>query len=314
MNYLVTGANGYVGRNLVKFLVKNFECINLIAMTRNESDLAYFENLNVVHQLACYDDLEKMISILDDVDVVFHVAADLKNWSIDKDNLDFNISSTEMLLKAVEKTKVSKFIYVSTEAVLLSKSSLKNINSLTPYPIKNLGVYSQSKKIAEKLVLEQSKLGCDFISIRPRMVWGRDNTTIYPKLIKALKSGMFIWINKGEYLTSTTHIDNLCIGLYNASIYGESGRAYFITDGEPIYFKRFIEILTKHDGIKLPKLSINFYVALIIAYVVEFAWKLFKKKSTPPIMISQLYLTGREVTINDTQSFKDLNYKPIKFF
>ncbi len=69
------------------------------------------------------------------------------------------------------------------------------------------------------------------MAVRPRFVWGRDDTTALPALVEAARSGQTAWIEGGDYLTSTTHIDNLCHGVDLALRLGQGGEVYFLADG-----------------------------------------------------------------------------------
>ena len=42
--------------------------------------------------------------------------------------------------------------------------------------------------------------------VRPRFIWGRGDTSVFPKIAEAVKAGKFRWIGGGRYLTSTCHV------------------------------------------------------------------------------------------------------------
>lgn len=89
--------------------------------------------------------------------------------------------------------------------------------------------------------------------MRPRLIWGRDDTLVLAAFVDACKTGRFKWIDKGAYLTSTVHVRNVCEGMVLAAERyrwmvrlcclahtmqrGEQGEAYFLTDGAPRTFR-----------------------------------------------------------------------------
>jgi nucleoside-diphosphate-sugar epimerase len=72
----------------------------------------------------------------------------------------------------------------------------------------------------------------DVIVVRPRFVWGRDDTTALPQLVEAARSSKLVWIDGGQYRTSRSHIDNVAEGVVCAPRRGCGGQVYFIVDVE----------------------------------------------------------------------------------
>lgn len=306
LNILVTGATGYVGRNLVKFLLSKKH--KVIACSRLKRDEYKFSNYCCEHRILDYSNVNNLQRQLEDVDIVFHVAAELRNWGRQANKNNFNLYGTKNLLEA-SKGQVRRFIFVSTEAVLLGRKPMVNMSDQTPYPTNPIGIYASSKQAAERMVLSIEPSIMECISVRPRMIWGRDDTTIKPKLLDAISRGRFLWIDNGNYLTSTTHIDNLCEGLYLAAKFGVPRRAYFITDGEPILFSEFVMYqLRGYSGV-VTKLSLPRKFVLALAILIEFIWKIMQFESHPPLMLSQVYLTGSPVTLDDSLARTELGYQ-----
>ncbi|WIE41828.1 NAD-dependent epimerase/dehydratase family protein (plasmid) [Agrobacterium tumefaciens] len=101
-------------------------------------------------------------------------------------------------------------IHLSTESVLATGKPLVNVDETMLLPLKPAGGYSRTKAVAERIALAANADDFAVVVLRPRFVWGRDDTTALPALTEAVKSGKFAWISGGTYLTSTTHIGNLC--------------------------------------------------------------------------------------------------------
>ena len=105
-------------------------------------------------------------------------------------------------------------------------------------------------------MLEESRDGLEAMIVRPRFVWGRGDTTLLPLLVEGTRSGQFRWVGGGRHLTSTTHIDNTVEGLLLAAEHGRGGRAYFVTDGQPVVFRDFVSELIATQGVTPPKGSV----------------------------------------------------------
>lgn len=307
---LVTGAAGYVGRNLIAYLCARGH--DVIACTRNVNDAKRFSAFTCRHRVLDYSSVERLRNQLSDVDVIFHAAADLRNWGQQTQDENFNVIGTRYLLDAASG-RVRRFVLVSTEAVLLGTQSLESLSEKTPYPSRTIGQYAVSKQAAERMVLATNPATMECVSVRPRMIWGRDDTTILPKLTKAVSCGRFLWIDHGNYQTSSTHIDNLCEGLYLAAQLGRPGQSYFITDGVPITFREFVlHQLREHEG-PITNRSLPRPVALVLARFVESIWRLLGLDFAPPIMRSQVYLTGSPVIVDDSLARSELGYRGKSF-
>jgi len=68
------------------------------------------------------------------------------------------VTGTINLLNAAKEAKVKRFVYCSTEAVLIGGPTLSNVDETWPYPTKPLGPYSITKGQAEKEVFLKLKL------------------------------------------------------------------------------------------------------------------------------------------------------------
>ena len=98
-------------------------------------------------------------------------------------------------------------------------------------------LYCSTKALAEIRVQAAAGPELETVVLRPRMVWGRGDTTLLPELVAAVEAGRFAWIGGGRHRTDTTHVDNVVEGRLLTAERGRSGEAYFVTDGGPVVFR-----------------------------------------------------------------------------
>ena len=173
MKILVTGSQGFIGKELVKELKK--EKNEVI-----EFDLIKGQNLLN----------EEHLELLKGVETVIHLAAELdENKSLEELNT-VNVKGTEKLLEKCVKFKVKKFIYLSSTGVMgnISKQAdeLTELNPLTKY--------EKSKAEAEKKVNEFQEL-IPITILRSALVLGPNK---YWKEIVSLVKKNFPLIGNGE--------------------------------------------------------------------------------------------------------------------
>ena len=82
-------------------------------------------------------------------------------------------------------------------------------------------------------------------------------------------AGRFRWIEGGRYLTSATHVGNVCEGLIRAAERGRGGEIYFVTDGKPVEFRRFVSSMLDTQQVRPSNRSLPRPVARAVAAAVE---------------------------------------------
>ena len=310
MKIFISGVTGYVGRNLAK----HFALTNDVAgLSRDLGKSSALEELGIkifkgdLHA----DNLAKGLA---DCDVLIHAAADTDHKNISKNQYDTNVVGTELLLNAAKAAGVKKFIHISTESVLLTGKILHQATENTPYPTNSVGSYSETKRLAEELALQASTDEFNVIVLRPRFIWGRDDTTAAPHILNAVKSGQFAWIDGGAYNTSTTHIGNLCVGVECAISRGSSGEIYFLSDDDDKPFKDMISALIEAYGYVVPTKSIPRAVLLFIAKLDNLRRKFLPKGKPLPITMQEFSTSAVEVTLDITKAKTELGYNPVISF
>ena len=279
MKIFITGASGFVGGAIAKALVKNHE---VFAMARSEKSATKIIDLGVTPVLCSLNYVNK-----EDVkgyDLIIHAAAYVEAWGTRKQYWDINVEGTKQLLAMAKSANVKKFIHISSEATLFYGQEMNNIDETYLYPKKTPYLYSETKAAAEKLVVAANQEGLfETVVLRPRMIWGPNDQTILPELIKLINKGSFMWINKGKAKTSTVHISNLVHAIKLAIKKGKGGEIYFITDDEIVSFKSFLTNLLNTQDIIPPNKSISGKIASFIALLLEKIWRSFHLNGEPPI-------------------------------
>lgn len=303
----VTGGSGFVGRNLIRHLRARGETVRALARSETAA-----QAVHAVGAEAAMGDLQDFRALRDGLstcDVVYHAAAEVNEWGPRERYHEINVVGTQNLLTAARAAGVKKFVHVSTEAVLCDGSPLMSLQEDRPLPADPLPRYPQSKGQAEKVVLEANSPQMETVVVRPRLIWGAGDTSLLPKLTQAVKAGRFMWVNGGHFLTSTTHVDNVCEGLMLAADKGRGGQVYFVTDGAPAEFRDFIGKLLATQGVDAGSKSVPHFVALAFATVCEWLWDAFKLRGVPPASRMMVRLGGEEVTVNDGKARRELGYE-----
>jgi nucleoside-diphosphate-sugar epimerase len=302
----VTGGSGFVGRNLIRHLRRRGD--EVLALARSSGSAHVVDDLGAVPVTGDLDDAAAMQKGMAGCDVVFHVAALAAEWGPRDEFQRFNVGGTANALAAARGAGVRKFIHVGTEAALCDGTPLLDVDETRPLPARPLPRYPHTKAEAEKLVRAANSPQLQTVVVRPRFIWGNDDTSVLAALVAAVKAGRFMWMDGGRYPTSTTHVDNVCEALLLAAAKGKGGEVYFVTDGAPVELRSFVTQLLATQGVDPGGKSVPRWFVRLLAGAGEWVWETFGLKGEPPATRMAVHLFGEPVTVNDAKARRELGY------
>ena len=293
----VTGGSGFVGRNLIRALRERG--VTVRALARSDASAAAVASLGAEPVRADLLDVQR--EHIGTCDTVFHAAAFVGDWGALKAARRLNVDGTRAVLDAAGDATV---VHVSTESVLIGGPPLVNADETWPYPKRPLGVYAITKGEAERLAVSRGA-----IVVRPRFIWGNDDSTLLPAFVEATEKKMLRWFAGGEYLTSTCHVDNCVHGMLLAAERGAAGEIYFLTDGEPVSFRWIVSEMLRSQGVEPPTGTMPRSLARVVAAVGEMACKVLPGR--PPLTRYVVRVIGESVTVSDAKARQELGYQPV---
>jgi nucleoside-diphosphate-sugar epimerase len=305
MRAFVTGGSGFVGRELIRALRARGDEVR--ALSRSEKADA---TLREVGAEPVRGDLDgELVPGMTGCDVVFHAAAKVEDWGPREEFLRINVEGTRRVVDAARKAGVKRLVHVSTEAQFVGGPPLIDIDETCPRPERPMGIYPESKGMAEAVAIGANGGGLETIAIRPRFVWGRGDSTLLPQMVQVVRSGQWAWIAGGHYLTSTCHVRNVAEGALCAADRGRGGEAYFLTDGPPVEFRGFITAMIETQGVTPGTRSLPRWAAYAGGALCEGLWSVLPLKGRPPLTRSIVKLIGEQVTVVDGKARRELGYE-----
>ncbi len=308
MKAFVTGGSGFVGRYMIQMLRDRGD--EVIALARSEQAAKQVTQLGAKAVRGDLLDEEVMIHGMRDCDVVFHIAGFLSIWGEYKAFYETNVIGTECTLAAAQRAKVSCFVQIGAAASVFDRQSVSQMDESYPLKQPKFSPYIATKSLAEQRVIAANQPGFRTAVVRPSWIWGNGDHVL-PQLVKAVKTGQFIWIDQGKYSYMTTHVVNVCYGAILAAERSPGGQAYFLSDGDVVQFRRWVTTLLQIAGVQPGHLSIPRWVAWNVAGLMEVIWSIAKRKDIPPITRTMVRLIGQELTFTDRKAREELGYAPI---
>jgi nucleoside-diphosphate-sugar epimerase len=305
----VTGGSGFIGGRLVERLVAEGHPVRALARSKaSEERVAALGAEPVRGDIA---DRASLANATAGAGVAFHLAAHLGEWGPWADFERGNVEGTGNVLAACAEAGVRRFVHCGTEAALMAGEPLIHVDETAPLRPDSRAPYPATKARAELEVREANREGFETVTLRPRFVWGKGDTTLLPEMVETVEAGKWAWVGGGRNVTDTTHVDNVVEGLLLAAEKGRPGEAYFVTDGEPVVFREFVTSLLETQGVEPPDRSLPDWTAAPLARIAEAAWKVLPLQGEPPMTTFRSWLLTQECTIDISKARTELGYKPI---
>lgn len=304
----ITGGSGYVGRNVVRHFVAQGVEVHALARSAQAGQCLHALGAKPVEA----DLFSAQLPLaMQGCDALVHAAADTQHGLASRNQHLVNVEGTRRVLAAAAQAQVARVVHISTESVLLDGRALVHADESHPYPLRPAGGYSASKIEAEQIALAAARQGLHVCVLRPRFVWGRDDTTALPQLLQAVDAGKFAWVGTGRYRTSTTHIGNLVHGIERALLAGEAGQCYFIADADVVEFRTFISDLLATQGRCASGKSVPRWLVYRLASVCEGIAPWLGGRWQPPVTRQALATSAVEVSLNIDKARNSLGYAPV---
>jgi nucleoside-diphosphate-sugar epimerase len=305
----VTGGSGFIGGRLIARLVREGTAVR--ALARSEAAAEAVAGLGAEPVRGDLSDRESLEAAGAGAEVAFHLAAHLGDWGAWEEFEQGNVAGTENALAACAAAGVRRFVHCGTEAALMAGEPLVNVDEAAPLRPDSPAPYPATKARAELAVRRANRGDFETLTVRPRFVWGRGDTTLLPEMAATIRQGKWAWIGGGRNVTDTAHVDNVAEGLLLAAERGRAGEAYFVTDDEPVVFREFVTAMLQTQGIEPPDRNLPAWTARPLAAISETAWRLLPLKGDPPMTTFRAWLLTQECTIDISKAKRELGYAPI---
>ncbi len=261
MKVLVTGGAGFIGKHLVKFLLKKNYSVTIFDNFSNSTK----ESISHLIQIGARVIEEDIVNPQDIVnatrnqDIVIHLAAKISvSESIDNPTKTFqvNVNGTKNVLAACEKNDVKKLI-VSSSAAVYGEGEY-DVNLTEESKINPISPYGKSKVMMEEIIKEWKPIhNIKCVVLRFFNIYGIGQTSEYAGVItkfleKIKQKKSVIIFGDGLQTRDFIAIQDVINSIYNAIQSDDSG-TYNIASGESITINELAEQMILFSGKKLEK-------------------------------------------------------------
>lgn len=311
MNALVTGGGGFVGRAVVERLVARGDCVRTLA----RGDYPDLRAQGVETLRGDIRDADILKNACRNCDVVFHAAAMLPLGGRYADFFAVNVLGTRNVIAACRAAGVGRLVYTSTPSVVFTGRDMEGANESTPYPPQHHDNYAATKTLAERDVLAASDFNLHTVALRPHLIWGPRDPNIVPRLLVRGRKRQLRRIGGVNKPIDSSYIDNVADAhLLAADTIGPgslaTGRAYFISNGEPMPLWDLVDGILAAGDVPPVKGNIPFPIAWSAGVFFELLFGLLRLRATPPMtrFLARELSTSHWFDISAAR--RDLGYDP----
>jgi len=231
LKIVVTGASGFIAKNLRKYLSE--QDIELISISRNN-----FKNFKNEIKIISNNYKEKnILKKIQHSDALIHLVG-IGKQSVNTDYDMINTDLTKHIVNLSKKSKIKKIIFLS---------------GLGVSPNTSLG-YFISKYNAEKQIIDS---GLKFTIFRPSYIVGKDD--LFSKnLKKQIKSGEIIIPGSGTYSIQPIHVSDVVKVIFESlSQLKFNNKIIDLVGPDYVTFEKYVKLFSKGTKTKIRKINLE---------------------------------------------------------
>jgi len=310
MRVLVTGGGGFLGRAVCRQLVARGHAVRTI----NRNHYPELDTLGVEQRVTDLRNLDMVVEAARDCAAIVHTAAKAGAWGPLVEYYEINVRGTDNVLAACDIHGIDKLVYTSSPSVVHDGHDLNGVNESAPYATHFLAAYPQTKALAEQRVLAANSPTLATVALRPHLIWGPGDHHLMPRIVDRSQKGRLRFIGEPKKI-DTVYVDNAAeahvLALEKLAPGSPiAGKAYFITQGEPVAQDAMVNSLLKAAGLPPESRRISVEFARFLGANMERLWKLFRIRSEPPLTRFIVDQLSTAHWFNIAAARRDLGYAP----
>lgn len=308
---LVTGGGGFLGKAVIRRLLSEGWSVRSFSRGRYPE----LESWGVDCHRGDLVDGDAVARAVAGCEVVFHVAAKPGVWGPYSEYYDANVRGTEHVLDACLRERVARLVYTSSPSVVHGGEDIEGGDESLPYPDHFEAPYPETKAMAEQLVLAASDRNLATVSLRPHLIWGPGDNHLVPKIVARARTGRLRLVGDGRAKVDSVYIDNAAQAHLDAAAQLApgapcAGRAYFITNGEPMPIGDLINGILDAAGVAPVTRTVPVGVAVFAGRVLEAVHRVARPDVEPAMtaFLARQLATAHWFDISAAR--RDLGYRP----
>lgn len=311
MKVLVTGGGGFLGRVIVRRLIARKDSVTILGRSAQPE----LEALGVTVVRGDISEISAVRMACKGMDAVVHTAAKAGVWGPRKTYFSTNVTGTRNVIAACREERVGILVHTSTPSVVYTGGEFKGENESLPYGRNFACDYAETKAIAEQEVLSaHDPQRLRVCALRPHLILGVGDPHLMPRVIEAAQKRRLRIVGDGTNKVDITHVENAALAhilAIDALAAGRAGgRAYFLSQGEPVELWPWINGVLTKIGIRPIDRHISISSAQRIGRLMESLWRVLPIAGEPPMTRFTAVELSHSHWFDISAARRDLGYEP----
>ena len=309
--YIITGANGFLGNNIVRLLEKNNENeIRALVLPNDKIDALkglkcekFLGDVTKIETLKDIFNIDESVKEKINIYVIHCASIVYLDSKYNERVYQVNVEGTKNIIKKTKEIN-AKLIYVSSVHAIEEKLNHEVMDENASFdPDKIVGLYAKTKAETTRYVFNEVKNNnLNACVVFPSGLLGVNDftNTNMTVLIKKILNEKVPLLTEGGY--DFVDVRDVAKGVINACTKGKKGEGYILS-GEYVTIKKIADLVCEYGKAKPIKKVISINIVKNIACLFELYYRL--RKTTPLFTRYSLY------TLNANSNFQMLKRKKI---
>lgn len=259
----VTGGTGFLGRNLLPLLTEQQHRVRVLS--RNPTAHPWLQGLpNVDIVKGSLEDTALLQEALAGCNAVIHAGGLFRMWGSESDFYQTNVDGTRNLVHAALLHDITRFVYISTIAVIGNPTPGQIIDET--HPPRPADAYQRSKLAGEAVIHDAVQdRDLNAVILRPGAFYGPHGRYAFNRLFfeDPLK-GLLIKVDGGRRVIFPAYVKDVAQAACAALVQGQTGEIYNIS-GAPMTHNEVNAIVSEEAGITSRRINIPTWGMILFA-------------------------------------------------
>lgn len=308
MEMLITGGNGFVGRNLVVALQERGDRVRVLALPAE--DTGWLEKRGVKVFRGDVRNSQELTVPMDGVDGVFHLAAMTGVWRPIEDYYAVNVTGTENVCRAALLAGVQRIVHMSSTMVYNTAIGrpVREDDPLEPLDESYCKTKAEGDKLVQRMIAEAH---LPAVIIRSAIIFGPGDRPNFGRMADRARANKSVIVGSGKNAIPLVYITDLVQGLLLAMDNEHAvGQAYNISNDQPLSQEEFLACIAQEIGAAPPRKHVPYYPLYAAAYVCERISRLSGNRIPPFITRHGVKLYGADSRLSIDKARRELGYAP----
>jgi predicted dehydrogenase/nucleoside-diphosphate-sugar epimerase len=280
---LVTGANGLIGRHLVRRLLQEGNRVRIFVRRPPPPEFMNDGNIEVV--LGDLGDPAAVDQAVAGTEMVYHVGAAMKGSAHDHERS--TVCGTQNIVDSVLRQDAQRLVYISSLSCLHAAIAQRGAVVTEDWPVEpsptKRGSYTQAKTAAEKIVLDAVRdRHLRAVLLRPGRVFGPGMTLLTPEVARKMRN-FFVVLGDGTRELPLVYVEDVIDAIILAAETSEfDGSVFHIVDRTQITQNQIVLDYISKNAEKAKVI----HVPLAVVYSLALGFELLSKVLNRPVPLS----------------------------